>query len=146
MEIRKLGIIFPRFPRFSRFPSFWFATFSLSFLFFFFFINVFSGFLFYICNYSSTLLVLHSFISLMKYSLNVLPKRKNSKIVILSIFLTKEGFNKYIKLLCGMKLWDKIRRCSVKKMFLEISQNLHKYTCVGVSFLTKLHVSYLKLC
>ena len=53
---KKLGIIFPRFPRFPTFPSFRFATFSFSFLFFFsLFINVFSKFLFYICNYSLTL-------------------------------------------------------------------------------------------
>ena len=30
------------------------------------------------------------------------------------------------------------RRCSVKKVFLEISQNLHKNTCAGVSILIKL--------
>ena len=34
---------------------------------------------------------------------------KTAKLWILSIFLTKEGLNKYIKLLCEMKLWDKLR-------------------------------------
>ena len=43
----------------------------------------------------------------------------------LSLFLTKEGSNKYIKLLCKMKLSDKlekeefVRKCSVKKVFLK---------------------------
>ena len=32
-------------------------------------------------------------------------------------------------------------RCSVKKMFLEISQNSQKYTCARVSFLIKLQAS-----
>ena len=47
----------------------------------------------------------------------------------LSIFLTKEGSNKYIKLLCKMKLWDKLEKeefvgkCSVKKVFLKTLQN-----------------------
>ena len=58
-----------------------------------------------------------------------------AKLWVLSIFLTKEGLNKYIKLLCEMKLWDKLRRCSVKKVFLEISQILPENICVGVSFL-----------
>ena len=31
-----------------------------------------------------------------------------------------------------------VRMCSVKKVFLEISQNSQKNTCVRVSFLTKL--------
>ena len=64
LEIRKLGIIFPRFLRFPKFPSFRFATFSFSFLIFFFFyrLNIFSGTLFYICNFSSTLYKYSSFI------------------------------------------------------------------------------------
>ena len=66
---------------------------------------------------------------------------KIAKLWVLSIFLTKEGLNKYIKLLCEMKLWDKLRRCSVKKVFLEISQNLPENTCAGVSFLIKSQVS-----
>ena len=37
LEIRKLGIIFPRFLRFPKSPSFRFATFSFSFLIFFLF-------------------------------------------------------------------------------------------------------------
>ena len=47
----------------------------------------------------------------------------------LSIFLTKEGSNKYIKLLCKMKLWDKLEKeefvgkCSVKKVFLKTLQD-----------------------
>ena len=49
---------------------------------------------------------------------------KISKLWALSIFLTKEDLNKYIKLLCEMKLRDKLRTRSVKKVFLEISQNL----------------------
>ena len=67
-KIRKLRIIFPRFQRFPRFASFWFATFSFCFLIFFsLFRNAFSGSLFYICNYSSTLYKYSSFISLTKY-------------------------------------------------------------------------------
>ena len=57
-----------------------------------------------------------------------------AKLRVLSIFLTKEGLNKYIKLLCEMKFSDKLRRCSVKNVFLEISQNLPESTCVGVFF------------
>ena len=34
-----------------------------------------------------------------------------------------------------------IRRCSVKKVFLEISQNSQENTCAKVSFLIKLHAS-----
>ena len=44
-----------------------------------------------------------------------------------------------------MKLWDKLRRCSVKKVFLEISQILPENICVGVSFLIKLQATDLKL-
>ena len=32
------------------------------------------------------------------------------------------------------------QRCSVKKVFLEISQNSQENTCVSVSFLIKLHL------
>ena len=69
----------------------------------------------------------------------------------LSIFPTKEGLNKCTKLLCKMKLWDELQKeevvvkCSVKKVFLKISQNLQENTFVGVSFLIKLHSSGLKL-
>ena len=76
-----------------------------------------------------------------------------AKLWILSIFLTIEGLVwENIKLLCEMKLWDKLRKeviawkCSVKKVFLRITQNLLENTCVGVSFLTKLQASGLKLC
>ena len=44
-----------------------------------------------------------------------------------------------------MKLWDKLRTSSVKKVFLEVSQNLLENTCVGVSFLIKFQASDLKL-
>ena len=37
------------------------------------------------------------------------------------------------------------RRCSVKKVFLEISQNSQENTCAKVSFLIKLQVSELQL-
>ena len=38
-----------------------------------------------------------------------------------------------------------VQRCSVKKMFLEISQNSQENTCTRGSFLIKLQVSGLKL-
>ena len=38
-----------------------------------------------------------------------------------------------------------VQRCSVKKMFLEISQNSQENTCVRVSFLIKLQASGLDL-
>ena len=38
------------------------------------------------------------------------------------------------------------RRCSIKKMFLKISQNLQENTCVGVSFFIKLQASALQSC
>ena len=75
-----------------------------------------------------------------------MAKPKDSKIVSFVHFSKKEGLKKYIKLLCEMKLWDKLRRGSVKKVFLEISQNLPENTCVGVSFLIRLQASDLKLC
>ena len=34
-----------------------------------------------------------------------------------------------------------VQRCSVKKVYLEISQNLQKNTCARVSFLIKLQAS-----
>ena len=37
------------------------------------------------------------------------------------------------------------RRCSVKKVFLEISQNSQENTCARVSFLTKLQTQGLQL-
>ena len=37
------------------------------------------------------------------------------------------------------------QRYSVKKMFLEISQNSEEYTCAGVSFLIKLQASGLRI-
>ena len=64
-----------------------------------------------------------------------------------SIFLIKEGWNKCIKLLCKMKLWDKLQKeevvgkCSVKKLFLKTSQNSQENTFVGVYFLIKLQAS-----
>ena len=48
-----------------------------------------------------------------------------------------------MKLLCKMKLWDELqkeadaRRCSVKKVFLNISQNSQENTFGGFSFLKK---------
>ena len=56
-------------------------------------------------------------------------KWKDAKIVSLLLFQTEEGSNKYIKLICKMKLWDKLEKeelvvkCSVKKMFLKTLQN-----------------------
>ena len=38
-----------------------------------------------------------------------------------------------------------VRRCSVKKMFLEISQNLQENTCARLSFSIKLQASSLQL-
>ena len=38
-----------------------------------------------------------------------------------------------------------IQRCSVKKVFLEISQNSQENICAGVSFLIKLQASGLQL-
>ena len=38
-----------------------------------------------------------------------LQNEKMTKL-FLSIFLTKEGLSKYIKLLCKMKLWDKLQK------------------------------------
>ena len=51
-----------------------------------------------------------------------------------------------------MKLEDELQeeevvvKCSVKNLFLKISQNLQENTFVGVSFLIKLQVSALKKC
>ena len=51
-----------------------------------------------------------------------------------------------------MKLWDELQKeevvgkCSVKKVFLKMSQNSQENTFVGVSFLIKLQASSLKLC
>ena len=39
-----------------------------------------------------------------------------------------------------------VRSCSVKKVFLEISQNSQENTCARVSFLIKLQASGLQLC
>ena len=56
-------------------------------------------------------------------------KWKDAKIVSLLLFQTEEGSSKYIKLICKMKLWDKLEKeelvgkCSVKKMFLKTLQN-----------------------
>ena len=38
-----------------------------------------------------------------------------------------------------------LRRCSIKKVFLEISQNSQENTCARVSFLIKLHASGLQI-
>ena len=49
------------------------------------------------------------------------------------------------------KFWDKAdseavaRRCSAKKVFLEIQQNSQENTCAWVSFLIKLEASGLQL-
>ena len=37
------------------------------------------------------------------------------------------------------------RRCSVKKMFLEISQNSQENTCARVSFLIQFNCSFIKV-
>ena len=158
-EIRKLGITFPRFSRFPTFPSFRFATFSFSFLFFSpFFVNVFSNSLIYICNYSST----HYFINtvslrcVLRFDLKykwihnieiikcICKIKRWQNCEFLSIFLTKEGSNKYINLLCKMKLWDKLQKEEVvekyylKKVFVKTSQNSQENTIVGVSFLVQM--------
>ena len=58
----------------------------------------------------------------------------------LSLFLTKEGSNKYIKLLCKMKLWDKLEKdefvgkCFVKKVFLKTLQNSQEKLCWSLFF------------
>ena len=68
----------------------------------------------------------------------------------LSIFLTKEGLNEYIKFFRKMELWDELEKeevfvkCSVKKVFLKMSQYLQENTFVGVSFLIKMQASCLQ--
>ena len=74
LEIRKLGIIFPRFPRFPRFPSFRFATFHFSKNFFFsiFYSRQFRTFYFcYVCFQS----LLNCFFLLQNYVFKILPCR-----------------------------------------------------------------------
>ena len=67
------------------------------------------------------------------------------------LFITKEDLDKYIKCLCKMKLWHKLQKeevvgkCSVKKMFLKVSQNSDENTCVRASSLIKLQASGLKI-
>ena len=57
----------------------------------------------------------------------------------LSIFLTKEDLNKYIKLLCKMKLWGELwkeaiaGRCSVKK-FTKFTKFTGKHLCWSFFF------------
>ena len=53
------------------------------------------------------------------------------------VFCKKGVFHKTPPVAASEKLKAKavVRRCSVKKMFLEISQNLQKNTCTKVSFL-----------
>ena len=82
-----------------------------------------------------------------------LQNEKIAKLWAYLIFLWFEfRLSKYIKLFCEMKRWDKLRkeviawRCSEKRVFLKISQNSPENTCVGVSFLIKLHALGLKLC
>ena len=80
-----------------------------------------------------------------------LQNEKMADCEFLSIFLTKEGLNKYITLLCKMELWDGLQKedvvvkWSLKMVFLKISQNLQENTFVGVFFLIKLQASGLKL-
>ena len=74
----------------------------------------------------------------------------------LSLFLTNsikyvKDLNKYIKLLCKMKLWDKLEKdefvgkCSAKKVVLENFIKFTGKTFVGVSFLIKFQASGLYL-
>ena len=59
--------------------------------------------------------------------------------------------SKYIKLLCKVNLWDKLEKeevvgkCSVKKVFLKISQNSQEYIFARISFLMKFQASGLNL-
>ena len=62
-----------------------------------------------------------------------LQNEKIVKLWFLSIFLTREGLNNYIRLLCKMKLWDELQKKEVvckkeefcKKVVLE---NFTKFT------------------
>ena len=69
----------------------------------------------------------------------------------LSTFLTKEGSIKYIKLLCKMKLWEKLEKEEfVGEVFCKkgVFENFTKFTgktFVGVSVLIKLQASDLNL-
>ena len=61
---------------------------------------------------------------------------KIAKLWVLSIFLTKEGLSKYIKLLCEMKLWNKLRTFSVKKGALRNFTKLTwKHLCRSLFFI-----------
>ena len=61
-------------------------------------------------------------------------------------FLTKKGFPLIDDNPSLVKFQEAfVQRCSVKKVFLEISQNLQKNTCARVSFLIKLQALCLQL-
>ena len=70
----------------------------------------------------------------------------------LSTFLTKGGSKKYIKLLCKMKLWEKLEKKEefvgevlCKKGVLENFTKFTGKTFVGISVLIKLQASDLNL-
>ena len=61
----------------------------------------------------------------------------NALIQIFAVFLHNKKIGSPIQSILSNIVSAVARRCSVKKMFLKISQNLQENTCVGVSFLIK---------
>ena len=66
----------------------------------------------------------------------------NSAVFLYQGFPQRRVFSltKYVFGLFYKNRGEVAQRCSVKKVFLEIPQNSHENTCVGVSFLIKLQV------
>ena len=69
-----------------------------------------------------------------------------SLLITLKMFLSLVFFDETTPLLLLLSPEAVVQTCSVKKMFLETSQNSQENTCARASFLIKLQASGLQIC
>ena len=69
-----------------------------------------------------------------------------SLLITLKMFLSLVFFDETTPLLPLLSPEVVVQTCSVKKMFLETSQNSQENTCARASFLIKLQASGLQIC
>ena len=69
-----------------------------------------------------------------------------SLLITLKMFLSLVFFDETTPLLLLLSPEVVVQTCSVKKMFLETSQNSQENTCARASFLIKLQASGLQIC
>ena len=100
------------------------------------------GFALYEPNFGANIVVSYQILDIFEASLssfNIETKRPGNSTLHYFFRTTSVGTLGILIIFCPEAV---IRRCSVKKVFLKISQNSEENSCVAVSFLIKLKVEF----